>query len=147
MSAVAAEAVQLARVWIGTPYIHQASSRGSGADCLGLLRGVWRSLYGSEPEVVPPYSPDWSEPSQEERLWRAAERHLRPVALGYPCDGDILLFRMKAGSVAKHIGIQSQCAPDPRFIHAYRGHGVIENSFSDPWRRRLVARFAFPERT
>ncbi|MEM1422329.1 MAG: peptidase P60, partial [Pseudomonadota bacterium] len=30
--------------WIGTPYRHQASLRGVGCDCLGLLRGVWRAL-------------------------------------------------------------------------------------------------------
>ena len=36
--------VELARSWIGTPYVHQASVRGVGCDCLGLLRGVWREL-------------------------------------------------------------------------------------------------------
>ena len=34
--------VDLARGWIGTPYLHQASCRGIGCDCLGLVRGVWR---------------------------------------------------------------------------------------------------------
>jgi len=36
MSAVVAEA----RRWIGTPYVHQASSFQAGCDCLGLIRGV-----------------------------------------------------------------------------------------------------------
>jgi hypothetical protein len=31
-----------ARSWIGTPYAHQASVKGIGCDCLGLVRGVWR---------------------------------------------------------------------------------------------------------
>ena len=52
-----------ARRWIGTPYLHQASVRGAGCDCLGLLRGVWRAVYGSEPEAVPAYTADWSEPA------------------------------------------------------------------------------------
>ena len=43
-----------ARAWIGTPYVHQASVRGGGTDCLGLLRGVWRVVIGEEPETVPP---------------------------------------------------------------------------------------------
>jgi len=38
-----------ARRWIGTPYHHRASLRGVGTDCLGLIRGVWRALYDSEP--------------------------------------------------------------------------------------------------
>ncbi len=46
--------VVTARLWIGTPYLHQASLRGIGCDCLGLLRGVWRDLYGPEPEAPPP---------------------------------------------------------------------------------------------
>lgn len=47
-----------ARRWIGTPYVHQAALRGAGADCLGLVRGVWREVLGEEPEPVPPYTPD-----------------------------------------------------------------------------------------
>jgi NlpC/P60 family putative phage cell wall peptidase len=46
--------VKAARGWLGTPYHHQASVKGAGADCLGLIRGLWRELYGSEPEAVPP---------------------------------------------------------------------------------------------
>ena len=34
--------VAAARGWVGTPYRHQASLKGIGADCLGLVRGVWR---------------------------------------------------------------------------------------------------------
>lgn len=40
-----------ARGWVGTPYVHQASARGAGADCLGLVRGVWRGVFGDEPEA------------------------------------------------------------------------------------------------
>nr|WP_238441088.1 hypothetical protein [Frankia sp. AgW1.1] len=45
-----------ARRWIGTPYHHQASVCGIGADCLGLVRGVWRDLYGVDAEMSPVYS-------------------------------------------------------------------------------------------
>lgn len=137
--------VQVARGWLGTPYVHQASVKGAGTDCLGLLRGVWREVYGVEPEAVPPYSSDWDEPQRDEVLWRAAARHLQPVSLGDALVGDVILFRMRTGSVAKHLGIQSGDMP-ARFIHAYSGHGVIENALSAPWARRIVARFRFPER-
>ena len=49
------------RAWIGTPYRHQASLKGVGCDCLGLVRGVWRATIGDEPECAPPYAPDWAE--------------------------------------------------------------------------------------
>ena len=64
--------VTAARGWLGTPYRHQGAARGAGCDCLGLIRGVWREVYGQEPEAVPAYSMDWSEPQGEERLWAAA---------------------------------------------------------------------------
>jgi NlpC/P60 family putative phage cell wall peptidase len=138
--------VTLARGWIATPYVHQASCKGAGCDCLGLLRGVWRERFGAEPEVVPAYSQDWSEPQGDERLWQAALRHLVPKTPDQAAAGDVLLFRMRAGAVAKHLGIQGHTGAEASFIHAYSGHGVIESPLSAPWRRRVVAVFEFPER-
>lgn len=136
--------VAAARSWIGTPYRHQASVRGAGADCLGLLRGVWREVLGAEPEAVPAYTQDWSEPSGREDLLAAALRWLRVKPLADAAAGDVLLFRMRAGAVAKHLGIAGQIGPQASFIHAYSGHGVVETALSDPWARRVVARFTFP---
>ncbi|MDO6589713.1 peptidase [Loktanella sp. D2R18] len=133
--------VTAARGWIGTPYLHQASVRGVGCDCLGLLRGVWRELYGEEPEHVPAYTADWSEPQGDETLHAAALRHMHVVAGGTFAHGQVVLFRMRAGAVAKHVGIISQAGASPAFIHSYAGHGVVESPLSTPWRRRIVARF------
>ncbi|MAC81257.1 MAG: peptidase [Rhodobacteraceae bacterium] len=137
--------VAAARGWIGTPYRHQASCRGAGTDCLGLIRGIWREVLGPEPVSVPAYSMDWSEPQGEERLWHAALSHLVAKPLDQVAAGDVILFRMRAGAVAKHLGLVS--IPHERFIHAYNRRGVIESPLSAPWARRIVARFAFPERT
>ncbi|CAD0185275.1 Gamma-DL-glutamyl hydrolase precursor [Ruegeria sp. THAF57] len=144
MSGSRQEIVKETRTWLGTPYRHQASVKGVGADCLGLLRGVWRALLGTEPERVPSYSVDWSEPQGEERMWAAACRHLLPKDVCELEPGDVLLFRMREGRVAKHVGIVSAVGSAPRFIHAYSGHGVVENTLSAPWRRRVVACFSFP---
>lgn len=137
--------VDTARGWIGTPYVHQASQKGAGCDCLGLLRGVWREVLGQEPMAVPAYSMDWSEPQGEEHLWRAAQRCLLPKDLEDAAPGDVLLFRMRGGAVAKHLGIQSQIGDQARVIHSYWGHGVCESALTLPWRRRIVARFQFPK--
>ena len=67
------------RSWIGTPYRHQASLKGVGCDCLGLVRGVWRAVIGDEPERAPPYAPDWAEAARGEPLAEAAARHLVAV--------------------------------------------------------------------
>jgi len=145
MSGMEERAVAAARRWIGTSYRHQASRRGAGTDCLGLLRGVWREIVGAEPEAAPAYTMDWSEPAREEHLWQAAARHLRPKPIAEEAPGDVLLFRMRSGGVAKHLGIAGRIGPEATFIHAYSGHAVVESPLSAPWRRRIVARFSFPE--
>jgi NlpC/P60 family putative phage cell wall peptidase len=143
--ALGERAAVLARGWIGTPYRHQASLCGAGTDYLGLLRGVWRGLYGAEPEVVPAYTADWAEPAGDEVLFAAAERLLRRKPLSEAAVGDVLLFRMRAGVIAKHLGIAGRVIAQPTFIHAYSGHSVVESPLSEPWKRRIAARFEFPE--
>ncbi len=145
MSVVEQPVVAEARSWIGTPYLHQQSARGAGTDCLGLLRGVWRAVVGPEPQALPAYTMDWAEPSGSEVLMAAACRWLVPKPMAAEDPGDVLLFRMRDGSIAKHLGIGAEVGARPSFIHAYSGHGVIESPLSAPWRRRIVARFAFPE--
>ncbi|MBY6199849.1 C40 family peptidase [Maritalea mobilis] len=143
----APEIVTAARGWLGTPYLHQASCRGAGTDCLGLILGLWRDRFGALPEPVPGYTQDWSEAGREERLWQAARRHMTEKPAAEAAPGDVLLFRMRAGCVAKHMGVQAEAAPGrASFIHAWSGHGVVETRLTGPWARRVVARFAFPER-
>jgi NlpC/P60 family putative phage cell wall peptidase len=139
-----AAAVVEARRWIGTPYVHQASVLGAGADCLGLVRGVWRAVSGAEPCPVPAYTPDWGEADAVEALLDAARTWLLPCWIDRETPGDILLFRMRSGSVAKHLGIQTEVGQSSAFVHAYSGHRVVESPLSLPWRRRIAARFAFP---
>lgn len=136
-------AVELARGWLGTPYVHQASMQGAGCDCLGLIRGVWRGLYGTEPEIMPAYTPDWGEAGGVEHLASGAARHLVP-AEGQPVPGEVLLFRMREGAVAKHLGILSAGDPAAAFIHAYDRHGTVESPLSGPWAARIAGRFRFP---
>lgn len=143
---IGAAVVRAARGWLGTPYVHQASTKGCGADCLGLIRGVWREIHGTEPEVPPAYTADWAECGETEVLLGAAMRHLEAVAPGAAwTPGQVLLFRMRQGAIAKHLGILAQEGSEPRFLHAYTYHGVIESPLSLPWRSRIVARFRFPD--
>ena len=166
------EIVTAARGWLGTPYHHQASVKGVGSDCLGLIRGIWRELYGPEPEAMPPYTPDWGSATGSETLLAAACRHLvklDDVSTARP--GDVLVFRMRDEGVAKHAGILVRArgsrpgrhpearakraskdgrAPHHdaqlglRLVHAQEGLGVIEIELGRWWRRRAAAAFSFP---
>jgi len=139
-----ADIVAEARSWIGTSYVHQASLKGVGCDCLGLVRGVWRAIYGEEPEQPPPYTRDWAEAIGRETLAEAAGRHMIPVAIGDIRHGDVLLFAMKDHSPAKHCAFLT--APG-RMVHSIEAHPVAEVSL---WtgggsRRRLRFAFSFPD--
>ena len=121
--------VKATRLWIGTPYHDQASVLGVGCDCLGLLRGVWRDVVGPEPMPVPPYSRDWGEAGPIEVLAEAARAAMVELNISEACTGDVILFRMRAGAIAKHVGILSgkdRSGCSHHFIHAYERTGVIE---------------------
>ena len=133
--------VSAAQEWLGTPYRHQAATLGAGCDCLGLLRGVWRSLYGDEPMVVPAYRADMRDPAHAGALVAAAERFLLP-AKGALVAGQVVLFRLSGMAEAKHCGI---LLGPQRFIHAQERLGVVEANLTEAWARRVSGRFWFPD--
>jgi NlpC/P60 family putative phage cell wall peptidase len=136
--------VEEARSWIGTPYRHQASQRGIGADCLGLVRGVWRGVDGREPGGLPTYSPDWGEVGAREPLLEGLRRHLAEVAAAEMAPGDVAVFRMRARAVAKHVGIVAGAPGALTLVHAYSDRAVCEQGFGPAWRTRLAGVFRFP---
>lgn len=141
-----ARLVTEARAWIGTPYLHRASCKGEGADCLGLIRGVWREVIGTEPESLPAYAPDWAEALKAETLAQAAGRHMRAVPLEAIQPGDVLLFRWRAHLPAKHAAILVAGGDGgaARMVHAHDGAAVAEVFLAPWWRRHLAYAFAFP---
>lgn len=136
--------VHSARSWIGTPYHHQASLNGVGTDCLGLVRGVWRALYGSDVDVPASYSRDWAEASGIETMLDGAARHLIAIDPARATAGDVLVFRLRAGCVAKHAAILTSM---DAFVHAMEGGAVTEVALSAWWRRRIAGAFQFPNVT
>lgn len=133
--------VTAARAWLGTPYRHQASLFGIGCDCLGLVRGIWRQIEGEEPEPLPPYSGTWAEAGGRERLLETAAKHFSRVGPGDMSPGDVIIFRLRRGAIAKHCGVL--CGAD-HFIHAYDGSAVVESALTDFWRRAIAGVFRFP---
>lgn len=139
---IAERVLSEAESWIGTPYRHGASSRGISCDCLGLVRGIWRRLYGNEPENPAAYAPDWAEAAMGDPLLEAAARHMQRRDENNPQPGDLLIFRWRSDVAAKHLGIMTS---DNRFIHAYEGHRVMASALVPQWRKRIAGIFIFPE--
>ena len=137
-----ADVVRELRTWAypkPTPFRHQASLRGVGTDCIGVVIGVARELgialaaqfdaseeikgYGREPDPV--------------MLLRACNALLDPCT--DPLPGDILLMRFQAEP--QHFGIIS--APE-YIIHAYASaRRVVENRIDDLWRSRIVRAYSY----
>ncbi|WP_084419563.1 NlpC/P60 family protein [Henriciella litoralis] len=136
-----ADIIAAAEGWLGTPYQHQASRKGAGTDCLGLLRGIWRELVGAEPQETPPYTPDWADVSAQDTLLDVARRHLVEVPIGEARAGDVLLFRMGLGCAAKHCAVLT--GPG-QIIHAYWGRNVCTTRLVPWWERRIAGAFSFP---
>jgi NlpC/P60 family putative phage cell wall peptidase len=133
--------VAIARAWLGTPYHHQASLKGVGTDCIGLVRGIWRELYGQEPQPLPAYTRDWAEAMGRETLLESARRHLVEIPAAEAQPGDVLIFRWRRTAPAKHCAILSTAAA---MIHALEGAPVSEVAFSPWWRRHVAGAFMFP---
>ena len=132
--------VDIARGWIGTPYVHQASVKGAGCDCLGLLRGVWRERTGEEAQDIPPYLPDWDTPGGE-ALRDGLKRHLSSIALADIAPGDVVLFRMVPRAAARHCAIVGEKGGVLTLIHARQNKRVGEEAFTAFWRAKLAYAF------
>ncbi|MCP8884245.1 NlpC/P60 family protein [Devosia sp. XJ19-1] len=132
--------VLAARAWLGTPYRHRASRPGAGCDCLGLLRGVWRTLYGAEPAAVPAYRADMRADDNPEALRLAAERFLS-AETGTLAAGQVVLFRLGGLDEPRHCGIM---VSESRFIHAQEHLGVVEANMTPGWAKRVSGRYRFP---
>jgi NlpC/P60 family putative phage cell wall peptidase len=105
------------------------------------VRGVWCDVYGSNPEAPPAYSRDWAEATGEETLIAAAARHMVPTDAINARHGDVVVFRLRPGLVAKHAGILTS---PTTFIHAMEGGPASEVPLVPWWQRRIAAAFAFP---
>ena len=139
--------VKAAHQWLGTPYQHQASLKGEGCDCLGLVRGVWRMVVGGEPQQTPIYSMDVGEVSGSELLADVADRWF--VETAELKTGCMLLFRWHVNLPAKHLGIlvdegDGDSNQLPTFIHAQQGSGVCQARLGPAWQKRLFKKFEFP---
>jgi NlpC/P60 family putative phage cell wall peptidase len=130
--------------WLGTPYHHGQSVKGTGCDCLGLVRGVWRAAIGPEPETLPAYSRDWG--IGEETLLDGARRHFVEIPVARIAGGDVVVFRMRRGRPAKHCAIVVIGGEgELRFVHAWDAAPMVCSSLLDEWWwARVAAVLQFP---
>jgi NlpC/P60 family putative phage cell wall peptidase len=138
-----AQIVAEARTWVGTRWHHQASTKGVGSDCVGLVAGVARALgiAGGEEFAADPDVRGYGREPDPVMLLSVCARYLEPVHLPEVRMGDILLLRFAAEP--QHFAIVSQKNPD-YMLHAYaQARRIVENRIDAVWRSRIVRAYGY----
>lgn len=139
-----------ARRWLGTPFHHQASLRGAGCDCAGLVRGVGEAcgLLDLSAEQWAAFARYGRQPHPG-RMRAALERFLVPVAIDAVEVGDVAWMEWRA-DLPMHLGILGQASGGPgtwrlTLIHALSDfEEVVEHGFTQEWRGRVTSWWRFP---
>ena len=136
------DAVLEARAWLDTPFHHQASVKGVGCDCIGLIKGVGVALglvdYDPASPVAQAFG-NYSMLPNSRRMREGLATWLVPIAVADTTLADILF--MAWGREPQHVAIIT----DKGIIHSNSGVGkVVEHVLDESWRRRIVAAYRYP---
>lgn len=132
-----------AREWIGTRWHHQASLKGVGTDCIGLVVGVAAACGIAEAasfRATPEYRNYGREPDPK-MLLDGCDRWLMRISMWDVRLADILVFRF--AKEPQHFALVSKENPQ-YIIHAYaQVRKVVENRLDDVWSSRVVRAYRF----
>jgi cell wall-associated NlpC family hydrolase len=117
--------VAIARSMLGTPFKTDMALKGVGCDCAGLPEIVLIAM-GQE---IPPRSH-----SLVDALNIALQKTENPNA------GDVVLFKSTANDADFHCGILTD---KNTIIHAHWSQGVVENTFGNWFKKRVVSFYSF----
>lgn len=132
-----ADVVAAARTWAGTPYRHQASIKGVGADCIGFCGGVAVELGipGARDWASDPDAKGYGRQPQAAALIDGCRRYLDPIQIAQAALGDVLVLRFEREP--QHFAIISQLSP-MMVIHAYAAaRKVTEMGIDGDWRQGI----------
>jgi NlpC/P60 family putative phage cell wall peptidase len=137
-----------ARSYVGSPFVHQGRQLGRGIDCVGLVLCVAEDLGLRDSAGVPFLRGDYVSYSAQPVDRFVHEECIKRLTVKAPLDellaGDVLSMRVP--HLPTHLAIIAIRSGVQYVIHAYNGNGkVVEHVLSEPWRRRIVGSFSFPE--
>lgn len=112
------QVVAAAETWVGTPFHAQASVKGVGCDCKGLVAGVARDLGRGEADSWAALTADYDISRVPVEQLRAGLEELFDRVDGQAIAGDILLLRV--GVRLQHLAIHAGEGPQgPEMIHCW----------------------------
>jgi len=121
------KALEMARTWVGVPFLHNGRTRSQGVDCLGLIVCLLRDCGIPVPDGDgKAYAPDWYVHTPEERYLSGLLDNGIPVAKEALLPGDVPYFRpglilRSQNETITHGGVW---LGDGRFIHSITGRRV-----------------------
>lgn len=135
--------VDQARSWLGTPFHHQAATKGVGCDCIGLIAGVAKELglpeaneFFSTPELR-----SYGRQPDPTLLLTHCERLLTRIDFSEARPGDVLLMRFKVEP--QHFALLTRDNPK-LILHAYQwAERVVETHLGMNWRSRIFRTYRF----
>ena len=126
-----------ARTWLGTPFVHQAATKGVGCDCAGLIYHIGQAIgldvwlpkgYGRYPN--------------KKMLLDCISAQLEEIAIDAVRPGDVLLLRIRREP--QHLAIVT----DRGMIHSkfeLNGRGkIVETTLGERWQKRIIKAFKYP---
>lgn len=150
----AAEVVEQARTWLGTPWQHQGRRKGLGVDCAGLIIGVAAEL-GLSPRGAPGTRFDmtgYAAIPDGIMLRQVCHETLDPGPPRRSSEpGVVLLLRMVRSP--QHLAIVAGGEDKFTMIHSYanakrsglrRAGWCVEHVLAPVWRQRIIATYRFP---
>lgn len=132
------EAIDIARTYIGTPYVLAGRVKGAGVDCATLLLLYLIEIGAVDPRdlaLMGPYRHDWFHNTTNERYLNSLMRFGRLVAetvcigAARPQAGNVVLFKVARSKIFNHGAIVTEW---PKGIHAEQ-KGVREVDLASHW--------------
>lgn len=131
-----------ARRWVGTPWRHQASVKGVGCDCAGLVRGVALNLGLADLDEAHPEAErflNYSRNPQPRKMLGALNHFMHRVRPDAMQAGDVLLMRFDRDP--QHLAILTDAGT---IVHAASAYGAVaEHRLSSDWRARVTGVWRF----
>jgi cell wall-associated NlpC family hydrolase len=120
-------------VYVGIPYVKASSTR-RGVDCYGLVRLLYRDVYGIELTDWEATLPDGAKRPDLISAFEAAVSEETWELVETPQEGDIVVFRLFNSPL--HCGMMINPA---QFLHSIEPTGSsVERINSPMWKKRIV---------
>lgn len=148
------KAEQIARSYLGTPFVHQGRTPGVGLDCAGLIICVARELGHVPPDFD---VSNYAQEPDKTSIVDACDQYLTRISREQSQPGDVIVIAWDRWP--QHLGIMGVYAPAPThrtLIHAFMREGermehkrtppvVREHRLTPDLMKKIVRCYRFPE--